>query len=111
MTGSLAITTFVGAFTFPFLLRIMFGDFVEKFGPIGGWLAASFIIGTTWCMNHGVGLIHQTGAHVDMGYAAGFGLFVASLVGDKADLGKGLVTMVEAIIGGLIAAYVISCMG
>lgn len=111
MTGQLAITTFVGAFTFPFLLRILFGDFVDKFGPIGGWLAASFVIGTTWAMNHGVGLIHQTGAWVDMGYAAGFGLFAGNLVVDKADLGKGLVTMVEAIIGGLLAAFVISCMG
>ena len=42
------ITTIVGGFMFPFLISMMWGKLVEAFGPIGGWMAAAFIVGTMW---------------------------------------------------------------
>ena len=80
MTIQLAIATFFGAAMFPFLIRMLWGRFVDKFGEIGGFLSALFIVGVMWAVNHGYGLIYQTGAWVDMGTAAGVGLLVASLL-------------------------------
>ena len=103
------IATFAGAFIFPFLLRLVWGKMVEDWGSIGGWMAAGFIVGTTWTLNHGVGFIFQSGAAwIDMAWAAGFGLFVASLAaGDK--LGEGFTTAIMAIIGGTLGGFIISC--
>jgi hypothetical protein len=109
MTVQNIITTLAGAFIFPFMIRLLWGKFVEDFGSIGGWMAAGFIVGTAWTINHGVGLIVQTGAWVDMAWAAGIGLFVASAMsGDN--VGKGLVNAVFAIIGGVIGGFILSCL-
>lgn len=111
MTMQQIITTFAGAFIFPFLIRLVWGRLCDTFGPIGGWLAGAFVVGLTWTLNHGVGLIHQTGtAWIDMAWAAGTGLFTASaLSGDN--VGKGLVNYMFAIIGGLLGGYILSCTG
>lgn len=107
MTMSQVITTFAGAFIFPFLIRLLWGKMVENWGAIGGWMAAGFIVGTTWTLTHGIGLIHQTGAWVDMAWAAGVGLFVASaLSGDN--VSKGLVNALFAIIGGTLGGFILS---
>lgn len=109
MTVQNIVTTLAGAFLFPFMIRLLWGKFVEDFGPIGGWMAAGFIVGTAWTINHGVGLIVQTGAWVDMAWAAGIGLFVASAIsGDH--VGKGLVNAVFAIIGGVLGGFILSCL-
>jgi len=108
MTLKLAIATFVGGFIFPFLIRMIWGKLVENFGAIGGWLAASFIVGTTWALNHGVGMIHQSGeAWIDMAWAAGVGVLAASVYsGDK--LKKAVPMLVCALIGGTIGGFVLS---
>ena len=112
MTGAQIITTFAGGFIFPFLIRLCWGDFCDKFGPIGGWLAAGFIVGTTWSLNHGVGFMYQTGgAWIDMAWAAFTGLFLANGIVDKADFGKGIVNALMAVVGGLLAAFVLSNLG
>ena len=109
MTVQNIVTTLAGAFLFPFMIRLLWGKFVEDFGPIGGWMAAGFIVGTAWTINHGVGLIVQTGAWVDMAWAAGIGLFLASAIsGDH--VGKGLVNAVFAIIGGVLGGFILSCL-
>lgn len=109
MTLANIITTMAGAFIFPFLIRLLWGKFVEDFGPIGGWMAAAFIVGLAWTLNHGVGLIVQTGAWVDMAFAAGVGLFVASAIsGDH--VGKGLTNALFAIIGGTLGGFILSCL-
>lgn len=102
------ITTMAGAFIFPFLIRLAWGKYVEEQGIVAGLLAGGFIVGTTWCLNHGVGLIYQSGAAwVDMAFAAGPGLFVASaMAGD--DVGKGSVNALFAIIGGAIGGIILS---
>ncbi len=111
MSGGAMITTFAGAFIFPFLIRLCWGKMCDSWGPIGGWMAAGFIVGTAWTLNHGVGFIVQSGpAWVDMAWAAGAGLFVASVAsGDNA--GKGLVNGAFAILGGVIGGFILSCLG
>lgn len=110
MTLPKIIATIAGGFIFPFLCRLCWGALVDKLGPIGGWIAAGFIVGTTWTLNHGVGLIYQSGAAwIDMAWAAFIGLFVASaLSGD--DVGKGLGTVVNAILGGLLGGFILYCL-
>lgn len=109
MSFTQIITTVSGAFIFPFLIRLVWGQMVEDWGTIGGWMAAGFIVGTTWTINHSVGLIVQTGAWVDMAWAAGVGLFVASaLAGDNFQ--RGLVNVFFAIVGGTLGGFILSCL-
>lgn len=108
MTLELAVATIVGAAIFPFLLRLLWGKLVENFGPIGGWMAAGFIVGTTWTLNHAMNLIYQSGtAWVDMGLAAGVGLLTAStLAGGK--FSKAVPNIVAALVGGVIGGLILS---
>lgn len=109
MTWQNMVTTFAGAFLFPFLIRLCWGKFCEHWGALGGWMAAGFIVGTAWTINHGVGLIVQTGAWIDMAYAAGIGLFIASaLSGD--DIKAGLLNALMAITGGILGGFILSCL-
>ncbi|KAB3537724.1 hypothetical protein F8154_02635 [Alkaliphilus pronyensis] len=108
MTLPAIITTMAGGFIFPFLLRLIWGKMCEDWGSIGGYMAAGFIVGTTWTLNHGVGFMVQSGgAWIDMAFAAGAGLFVASaLSGDNVP--KGLTNLLFAIIGGTIGGFILS---
>lgn len=108
MTLTHAVATIVGAAIFPFLLRLLWGKLCENFGPIGGWMAAGLIVGTTWTLNHSMGLIVQSGTvWVDMGLAAGFGLLTAStLRGGK--LGKAVPNLVAALVGGILGGLILS---
>lgn len=109
MTMQNIITTMAGAFIFPFLIRLLWGKMVDDFGPIGGWMAGGFIVGLTWTINHGVGLIVQTGTWVDMAFAAFIGLFVASAMsGDNVKVG--LVNAFYAIVGGTLGGFILSCL-
>ncbi|MCG1012462.1 hypothetical protein JT739_07595 [Tepidanaerobacter sp. GT38] len=110
MTFPKIIATMAGGFIFPFLIRLAWGKLVDNFGPIGGWLAAGFIVGTTWTLNHGVGLIYQSGAAwIDMAWAGFVGLFVASaLSGD--DVGKGIGMVINAILGGILGGFILYCL-
>lgn len=108
MTIQQAIATIAGGFLFPFLIRLAWGKLVDHFGPIGGWMAAGFIVGTTWSINHGTGLITQSGGvWIDMGLAAGVGLLVASVTrGGKLD--KALPNIAAALVGGIIGGLLLS---
>jgi len=108
MKIELAVATIVGAAIFPFLIRILWGKLCETFGPIGGWMAAGFIVGTTWTLNHLMGLITQSGdAWIDMGLAAGVGLLVAStLAGGK--ITKAVPNIVAAIVAGVLGGLILS---
>ncbi len=110
MTTAGMITTFAGAFIFPFLIRLCWGKMCDAWGAIGGWMAAGFIVGTAWTLNHGVGFMVQTGAWIDMAWAAAIGLFVASAMsGDNVQ--KGLVNAFFAIVGGTLGGFILSCLG
>ncbi|QZY53674.1 Lin0368 family putative glycerol transporter subunit [Crassaminicella profunda] len=110
MTFPHMVTTFAGAFIFPFLLRLCVGKMVDEWGSIAGWMFAAFVVGTTWSLTHGVGFIFQSGtAWIDQAWAGAFGLFVASAAaGDH--VGKGLTNGVFAIIGGTIGGFILSCL-
>lgn len=107
MTLGFAISTFVGAFIFPFLISMCWGKMVDTWGAIGGWMAAGFIVGTTWALNHGVGFIYQSGALVDQAWAAGIGL-LAGAIYTGASLKRSMPTILSSIAGGTIAAFVIA---
>ena len=109
MTAGLALTTMVGGFLFPFAIRMMWGKMVESWGPAGGFMAAAFIVGTVWTINHGLGqpLIYQTGAWVDMAWGAGIGLIAATMVlGGK--LSKAWNNSIAAIVGGIIGGFLLA---
>jgi len=100
------ISTIVGGFLFPFLISTMWGRMVEAFGPIGGWMAALFIVGTMWALNHGLGMVYQSGtAWVDMAWAAGTGLFLADVFAGKKINGS---TILAGIVGGIIGGFILS---
>jgi hypothetical protein len=104
------IATMAGGFIFPFLLRLLWGKLCDNFGPIGGWLAGGFIVGTTWTLNHGCSLIYQSGeAWIDMAWAAFTGLFVASVLSGD-DVGKGVGMIINAILGGLLGGFILYCL-
>lgn len=109
MTIGLAIATIVGAALFPLLIRLIWGGLVDDFGPIGGFMAAAFVVGLVWTINHGIesSLIYQTGAWVDMGLAAGVGVLTADVVGGNS-LGKATPKIVAALIGGTLAGLILS---
>ncbi|WP_432667212.1 hypothetical protein R9X47_12455 [Wukongibacter baidiensis] len=108
MTIGLMISTFTGAFIFPFLITLCWGKMVESWGPIGGWMAAGFIVGTVWTLNHGVGMIYQSGeAWIDMAWAAGVGL-LAGAIYRGASLKRAMPTVLYSILGGAIGAFVLS---
>lgn len=107
MTLTLALATIVGGFLFPFYIRLIWGKLVENFGPIGGFMAALFIVGTVWAINHGTGMITQTGGWIDMGFAAGIGLLTASVV-RGGSFAKAVPNLVAAVLGGALAGLVLS---
>jgi hypothetical protein len=108
MKIELAVATIVGAAIFPFLLRLLWGKLCENFGPIGGWMAAGFIVGTTWTLNHYMGLITQSGtAWIDMGLAAGVGMLtVSTLAGGK--FSKAVPNIVAALVAGVLGGLILS---
>lgn len=102
------VATVFGGFLFPFLIWLLWGKLVENFGTFGGWMAALFIVGTTWTINHGVGMITQSGGSwVDMGLAAGVGLLVASTV-SGGNFGKAVPNILAAIVGGVLGGLILS---
>ncbi|MGE5581271.1 MAG: Lin0368 family putative glycerol transporter subunit [Bacillota bacterium] len=119
------VTTLVGAFTFPFLICMCWGKLVEKMGPAGGWIAAGFIVGTMWTINHalpGVGfgtsqtvvnnLIVQ-GANapwVDMAWAAGTGVFVNGIY-NGGKVSKAMPTLICVLLGGICGGIVLGIIG
>lgn len=109
MTAGLALTTAVGGFLFPFAIRMMWGKMVESWGPAGGWMAAAFIVGTLWTINHGLGqpLIYQSGAWVDMAWGAGIGLIAATMV-LGGSLSKAFGNILAAITGGVLGGFLLS---
>lgn len=104
------VATFVGSFIFIFFIRMAWGKMVEVWGPIGGWMAAAFITGTVWTLNHGINtpMIYQTGsAWIDMGMAAGIGGWIATAC-LGANKRKSIKNVSAAILGGLAGGALLS---
>jgi hypothetical protein len=140
MSPANVITTVFGSFCVTFVVIICWGRLVQDFGPIGGMMAAAFIIGTFWVLNHKLpgfgihpegiphpdgglkqfGLIYQgfRGASpwVDMGTAIGFGLWVTCLC--ESEKGQRCKSAIEslprvgaAILGGIIGGAITGLVG
>jgi hypothetical protein len=109
MSGQAIITTILGAFLFPIFLRLFWGRLVNKFGAIGGFLAALVIVGTIWVINHGMEnhLIQQSGSGwIDMAWAAAIGVFTASVVsGGK--IRKSYTNIGAGVVGGIVGGIVL----
>lgn len=109
MSGQAIFTTITGAFLLPFFIRILWGRFVNKFGAIGGFLAAISVVGTIWILDHGMKnhLIQQgSSGWIDMGLAAAVGVFTASVVtGGKVK--KSFTNLGAAAVGGIISAIML----
>lgn len=124
MTLTQALTTMFGGFMFPFLVSLLWDRMVDSWGPIGGWMAAGFIVGSIWMVNHALpgvgfgteqttvsGLIVQSGdAWIDMAWAAGIGLWIGSTVNGKS-LGKSLPTVFAAVLGGAFGGIMLGLIG
>jgi hypothetical protein len=140
MSPASIVTTVFGAFCVTFVVIVCWGRLVKDFGPIGGMLAAGFIIGTFWLLNHKLpgfginpegiphpeggqkqfGLIYQgfggSAPWVDMGTAIGFGMWVGGLY--EAARGQRFKLAVEsiprvgaAILGGVIGGVITGLVG
>lgn len=109
MTLGLGIATVAGSFLFPFVVRLAWGPMVKEWGALGGWLAAAFIVGTIWAINHGIStpMITQTGAWVDQGLAVGVGVWVASVLQGGAPK-KSVKNIITAVVGGCLAGGLLS---
>ncbi|WP_373804953.1 hypothetical protein [Jeotgalibaca porci] len=110
MTLGQAIATVFGGFLFPFVIRMVWGKMVETFGAPGGWVAAAFVVGTLWTINHGLDnpMITQSGGvWIDMAVAGGVGVYVASAV--KGGKIKGSLTnLAAALPGGGLGGFILS---
>lgn len=105
-----AIATIFGGFLFPFGIRMIWGKMTDEWGAIGGWMAAAFIVGTIWSINHGLEtpMITQTGGvWIDMAVAAGVGVFVASAA-RGGNIKKALINIGAATVGGLAGGLLLS---
>jgi hypothetical protein len=140
MTPAALVTTIFGAFCVTFVVIRCWGKLVDDFGPIGGMMAAGFIIGTFWVLNHKLpgfgihpeGLPHPEGGikqfglvyqgfrgaapWVDMGTAIAFGMWIHGIV--LATRGKRAALILEsmpriglAILGGIIGGALTGLVG
>ncbi|HEY3320513.1 MAG TPA: hypothetical protein VGP72_08610 [Planctomycetota bacterium] len=134
------LTTIFGGFCVTFTLILCWGKLVEDFGPMGGGLAAAFIVGTFWIVNHklpgfginpeclkdadGVmkqfGLVYQgyqgNSPWVDMGTTICIGLWVFGLCeakkGEKMAAAKESAPRVLAcVLGGAIGGAILGLVG
>ena len=134
MTPASAITTTFGAFCFAFVVSICWGKLVEDFNWAGGFMAGAFLVGTIWVMNHKLpgwgiapemhsdpegnklqyGLIFQShhygGPWIDMGFAAGFALWIGSIF-SGAKVGSSVVRILAVLIGGIIGGGIVGLIG
>lgn len=110
MDKAAIITTFVGGLLFVFFLQIVWGRLVNRFGALGGFLAATLISGTMWILNHGLNkhLIHQSGSiWIDMSWAAAIGGITFSLIVGKS-MKKSIPNIIAAVIGGIVSGLLIN---
>lgn len=112
MTGFSMVTTFASGFIFPFIIAMIWGRYVDKHKIVGGVLVAGMVVGTMWMVNHGVGFIVQGSESpwVDQAWAAGIGLLTFGFY-KKASFKKTLPTLTFAILGGIVAGFIVSSLG
>lgn len=133
-------TTLFGAFAVTFTVLQCWPKLVKDFGPIGGFMAASVMIGTFWIVNHKLpgfgfstgllpdieglsmqfGLIHQgargSAPWVDMGWSIATGFFLCDLLCAPSKMRGALVKeafprWVVIIVGGIVGGILVGLSG
>lgn len=107
-----AITTIAGGFVFGFIIAKLWGPLVENVGILGGFVAAAFIVGGMWTVNHGAGFVVQgvNAPWVDQAWSAFWGLFVASwFLGGNVK--EALPSLFYSIIGGTLGGFILAQVG
>ena len=126
LTTAAIITTFAGAFLAPFAICIAWGRLFGKYDMVGSMIAAGFIVGTMWSLNHGatvgipgvldgpsnVNMIVQgkDAPWIDMAWAIGTGIIINGIYGGNS-FGKALPTFISVVLGGTLAGFILSCVG
>lgn len=109
MSASQVLTTILGGFLLPFIILLLWGRLVDRFGAWGGWLAAVIIIGPIWYLNHGMShplIVQQGPVFIDMGFATGLGVLTYGLC-------KGIsfqshrANLLAALLGGCLAGIIL----
>lgn len=107
-----ALRSIVGYMFAVIYVFAVWGMFESSYGIIGGWLAALFIIGPLWFVNHYLGLIPQddSNSFVDMGLAIGVGGIIhGSLTGNGLDsFISSLPTIITVIVGATIGGALVA---
>lgn len=101
-----------GGFVFGFIISRLWVPLVENVGMLGGFVAAAFIVGGMWTINHGAGFVVQgvNAPWVDQAWAAFWGLFASSLfLGGKVK--PALPSIAWSIAGGTAAGFILSLVG
>ncbi|PIE04473.1 MAG: hypothetical protein CSA76_04040 [Spirochaetales bacterium] len=107
-----ALTTVAGGFVFGFIISKLWVPLVENVGILGGFVAAGFIVGGMWTVNHGAGFVVQgvEAPWVDQAWSAFWGLFVSSLyLGGK--FKKAVPSLIYSIIGGTLGGFILANVG
>lgn len=89
------------------MVTTLWGEFVEFYGIVGGWIAAFIIIGPMWLMNHYLELIpnDKDAAFVDMGLGiAVCGVVKGTLIYGMSGLLLSLPTLAYVVIGAVVGA-------
>lgn len=109
MTLTQILTTILGGFLLPFAILVIWGRLVDRFGALGGWIAALLIIGPLWYLNHGMAqplIVQQGSVFIDMGFATGLGVLVYGLFkGISFESHKE--NLLAALLGGCLAGFIL----
>ena len=98
----------IGGFIAAILINSSWGVFTEELGDIGGILVAAILVGTMWLLNHGLGLIVQSGkVWIDMALAVATGVLVATTL-EGNNIKESIPTLMGCCIGGIIAGIVLA---
>lgn len=103
------LLTLLGSFVPPFLIALLWGRLVKRYGVIGGFIAAIIVIGPMWLLNHGQekAWIYQSGTlFFDMGFAVAIGMLAYDLASGKSIKVYGR-NLSAAIVGGIIAGLLL----
>lgn len=109
MTLTQILTTILGGFLLPFAILVIWGRLVDRFGVLGGWIAALLIIGPLWYLNHGMAqplIVQQGSVFIDMGFATGLGVLVYGLF-KGLDFEAHRKNLIAALLGGCLAGFIL----
>lgn len=99
----------LGYFLASIIINGGWGFFVDKFGLMGGYLAAFFLTGFMWYINHYLGLIKhdKDSAFIDMGLGVGICLVTKGyIVNGLSSISSSIPTFVYVAIGAMLGGYV-----